>query len=318
MHEQSVGPGAQALHGYANDMVWRAPIRDSDGRGGAWAHLVVMLEFQSEVDFLMALRVRNYVDNFHTESWRGRRFGAGNRLAPVLPLVLYTGESRWTAAERVIELVTPGGGASARGGWAWVPGTQWRTAPMFAGEGYVLLDAHRVRAEDLRHDNAAALLAGLENSTRETFAGLVAALHRRLRAPELRELREVMVAWATWRARRRLGLKWRARDMAAVMRMEDYDDVEAFYAARLDAWREEFRAEGRVEGQVEGQRESLRRYAEMKFDATAAARLGELLDDVADAEVLDGVLAAVFESDTPEEMLARASSVLERLKMKIV
>ena len=32
------------------------------------------------------------------ERWRGRRFGAGDRLAPVLPIVLYTGESRWTAA----------------------------------------------------------------------------------------------------------------------------------------------------------------------------------------------------------------------------
>ena len=192
---------------------------------------------------------------------------------------------------------------------------------MFAGDGYVLLDAHRIGQEDLRYDNAAALLAGLENPTRETFAGLVAALHRRLRAPELRQLREVMLAWATLRARRRLGLKWRARDMAAVMRMEDYDDVEAFYAARLDAWREEFRAEGRAkgrvegqvesraEGRVEGQRESLRRYAEMKFDAETAARLGELLDGVADREMFDGVLAALFESDTSEEMLRRATSL---------
>ena len=41
----------------------------------------------------------------------------------------------------------------------------------------------------------------------------------------------------------------------------------------------------------------------------SAARLGELLDGVADGEVLDGALAAVFESDTPEEMLRRVSSI---------
>ena len=46
----------------------------------------------------MALRVRNYVDNHHMELWRGRRFGAVDRLAPVLPIVIYTGPSRWTAA----------------------------------------------------------------------------------------------------------------------------------------------------------------------------------------------------------------------------
>ena len=34
--------------------------------------------------------------------------GAVDRLAPVLPIVIYTGPSRWTAALWVIDLVTPG------------------------------------------------------------------------------------------------------------------------------------------------------------------------------------------------------------------
>ena len=34
-----------------------------------------MIEVQGEVDHLMALRVRNYVDNHHMELWRGRRSG---------------------------------------------------------------------------------------------------------------------------------------------------------------------------------------------------------------------------------------------------
>ena len=65
----------------------------------------------------------------------------------------------------------------------------------------VLLDSLRVGPEDLRRDNAAALLAGLENPSRETYAGLLAALHQRLRAPELRELRKFMLLWAGGRAR---------------------------------------------------------------------------------------------------------------------
>ena len=51
---------------------------------GAWVYLVVMLEFQSAVDPLMALRIRSYVDSFHVEQWRGRRFRSTDRLAPVL------------------------------------------------------------------------------------------------------------------------------------------------------------------------------------------------------------------------------------------
>ena len=297
MHEQSVSSGAAALRGYANDMVWQAPFRgrDDDGDGEAWPYLVMMLEFQSEVDFRMALRIRNYVDNFHMERWRGRRSGSGDRLAPVLPVVLYTGESRWTAAVRVIDLVTPGASGSG------ASDLMWRSAPVFAGDGYVLLDAHRVRAEDLRHDNAAALLVGLEGLELETAEELFRAFHRRVNVPELEELRRVMLEWASRQARRRLGVE--LGDMVELNRLRDPDEIDAHYGTRVHAWKEEYRAAGRVEGL----RESLRRYAEMKFDAETAARLGELLDGVADREVLDGMLAAVFESDTPEELLRRVS-----------
>ena len=173
-----------------------------------------MLEFQSTVDYLMPLRIRNYVDNFYMEQWRGRRFRSTDRLAPVLPIVLYIGNARWTAAARVIDLVTPeaaqDGSAERSAAWATqagggTSGAPWRADPRFAGDGYVLLDSVRVRPEDLRHDNAAALLAGLESPSDETSAELLAALNWRLRARELRGLRKVMFAWVAWQAKRRMG-----------------------------------------------------------------------------------------------------------------
>ena len=185
VHEQSVTAAGAALRRHSNDMVWRVHLRarGTDDAGaprarphrsaspagggdappeasGPWLYLVVMLEFQSTVDHLMALRIRNYVDSFHMERWRDRRFRSTDRLAPVLPVVLYIGRPRWTAAARVIDLVTPeaaqvGGEGSGGGG----SGAPWRADPRFAGDGYVLLDSHRVGPEDLRRDNAAALLA---------------------------------------------------------------------------------------------------------------------------------------------------------------
>ena len=140
MQEQSVTTGGDGLHGYANDIVWRAPFHarpEADG-GEGWVYLVMMLEFQSEVDFLMALRVRNYVDNFYMERWRGKRFRSRDRLAPVVPIVVYRGESRWSAATRVIDLVTPG---ATDVGDAVVAS---RASSLFAGDGYVLLDTLRV------------------------------------------------------------------------------------------------------------------------------------------------------------------------------
>ena len=237
------------------------------------------------------------------------------RAAPVLPIVLYVGNARWTAAQRVIDLVTPQA-TQAGGGESVAP---WRADMRFAGDGYVLLDSHRVRPEDLSHDNAAALLAGLENPTPSTLPELVGAVCRRLQAPELRELRDIILAWAGWRARQ-AGLRIEEEDMAQVNRMENPDDIEAFYMTRAQVWEEERRAEGRSEGRAEGrtegrvmgQRESIQKQAAMKFDSETAARLGAVLEDVTDQEAFDGVLAALLECDTPSDLLARATDARRR------
>ena len=81
---------------------------------------------------------------------------------------------------------------------------------------------------------------------------------------------------------------------------------------RAQRWEEERRAEGRAEGRIAGQRESLRRHAAMKFDVETAERLGALLETVSEQEVLDGVLAALLECDTPSELLARVEVVRRR------
>ena len=184
MHEQSVSAAGAALRRHSNDMVWRVHLRGrgeddapaSSGRTGPtasppggdggepeacgpWLYLVVMLEFQSTVDYLMPLRIRNYVDGFHMEQWRGRRFRATDRLAPVLPIVLYIGKPRWTAAARVIDLVTP----QAAQAETEERSTPWRVDPRFAGDGYVLWEEER-RAEGRETGRAEGRVMGQRES----------------------------------------------------------------------------------------------------------------------------------------------------------
>ena len=338
--EQSVTTGAGGQRDYANDIVWQVPIRDrpleDDAREG-WRSLVVMLEFQSTVDYRMALRIRNYVDSFHMERWRGEVFGAESRLAPVLPIVLYNGDTRWTAALRVIDLVTPG--ASSPGGV--VPGVTCRASPLFVGDGYLLLDTLRLGPEDLRRDNAAALLAGLETLELETAEGLLGAFHKRLSAPELEELREVMLAWAMRQARRRLGVE--LGDMVELNRLRDPDEIDAHYGERVHAWKEEYRAKGRAEGIKQGmervhawkeeyraegraqgraegieqgieqglehglaaERELLCRLAARKFGAGTAERLASLLAPISDTDRLVQVGEWIIDCETGERLIAR-------------
>ena len=84
LQEQSVTGTAEDPREYADDMVWRVRLRgrSEDEGDDAWLYVILVLEFQAEVDFLMPLRISNYVDNFHMEQWRGKYFGSTSRLQP--------------------------------------------------------------------------------------------------------------------------------------------------------------------------------------------------------------------------------------------
>ena len=253
---------------------------------------------------LASLGLIIYVDNFHMERWRGKRFRSTDRLAPVLPIVLYTGTSPWSAAPRVIDLVTPG--ASDTGGGE--AGVASRANPLFAGDGYLALDTLRVGADDLRHDNAAALLAALENPSPSRLAGQVTALHRRLSAHELAALREVMLLWAQQVAKRRIDLNLGIRDMAEMDRLHESGDLEEYFAVRVRAWQDEYRAEGRAQGIEQGlaaERDLLRRLAARKFGAGTAERLASLLAPTGDTRRLAEVGDWIIDCTTGDDLIAR-------------
>ena len=62
------------LRARANDLVWRVRFRDP-ADGPEWLHVLLMLEFQSSVDWFMALRVQGYAVRLYESLWQGRRRG---------------------------------------------------------------------------------------------------------------------------------------------------------------------------------------------------------------------------------------------------
>lgn len=306
VQEQSTTGPAVAKRSYANDIVWRVPFRDRAGTERAWLHVVVMIEVQGEVDYLMALRIRNYVDNHHLELWRGRRFRATDCLAPVLPVVIYTGARPWTAAVRVIDLVTPAGANDA------APGPASRRSGLYAGDGYLTLDTLRLATDDLRQDNAAALLAGLCNPTVERLPAQAAALRARLDAPSLRPLLEVALRWAQQTAERLIGFDLGVDDMVEVDRLHESGELEAYFAQRRLAYQERYRKEGLDQGKARGiaaERTLLQRLASRKFGAGADARLTPLLADIRNTDTLATIGEWIIDCDTFEELVARLDAV---------
>ncbi len=168
------------------DMVWRIRFRDADA-GEEWLHLLVILEFQSEVVWWMAVRVQEYAVGLYWSLKRGQKPREGDRLPPVLAVVIYNGKGRWRAARSMAELV----GTRARPAGARVP----REAA-FTGEQYVLVDLGAYKREELPAENAVSLVAAGERIRGVADCEqVVQRIWRLLPAEDQRELRETFLGW---------------------------------------------------------------------------------------------------------------------------
>ena len=292
------------------DSVWRVRRRGAETDDpGQWLHLLVMLEFQSEVDGLMALRVRHYADLLYLDLHRRTPFGRGQRLPPVLPVVLYNGRVAWWAPERMGALVAGAlGGEEAAG-----------AGRSFTGEAYVAVDFGGLVVEDLPGGNAATLLAGLENA-REAGDVLawVEQLYAWLGGPQWRALREVFLEWAKRLAARdghELGwlAEFEEREMA---QLHEAGELRPTLGERVRQWAEHYRAEGIERGRAEGiergieqgieqERALLRRQVARKLGASTAERLAPLLARVEDPEHLAEVGEWIIDCDDGAELLRR-------------
>ncbi|MYB35916.1 MAG: Rpn family recombination-promoting nuclease/putative transposase, partial [Gammaproteobacteria bacterium] len=158
-NEQTMLPGTGgAMMGQASDIVWHAPfagIVEADRK--PWQELVMPWEFQTEPNYLMPLRTRAYVDGQHLERLKRRRLASTERLAPVLPVVVYTGEATWPVPSRVEHMLPS------------LPGMPRPSAPepttagraLLSGDGYLTLDIAALRPDDFDDGNVMSLLARL-------------------------------------------------------------------------------------------------------------------------------------------------------------
>ncbi|MBF0374119.1 MAG: Rpn family recombination-promoting nuclease/putative transposase, partial [Alphaproteobacteria bacterium] len=74
------------------DVIWRMPTI-----GGGDVFLYILCEFQYSVDWWMAVRTQVYEGLLWQHVIAEKKLKPGDRLPPVLMLVLYNGELRWSA-----------------------------------------------------------------------------------------------------------------------------------------------------------------------------------------------------------------------------
>ena len=242
-----------ALQQRRGDTAWRLRTRRASG---GWLHVLVMLEFQSTTDAAMALRVLEYTTLLYGELLR-RGIAAPGALPPVLPVVLYNGDSPWLPATEMRDRID----APPRA-----------LAPYQTSQRHLVLDQRRARAEDFKLHELTWAVAQLEQSR---SAADLARTARRLAAllagGGQDELRRTFAHWL-WALGRRMesddpvpsppeGLNLDLEDMA--MSLED----------RVAEWRKPYIEQGISLGREEGinlgmehERQLLRRMAATRFD----------------------------------------------------
>ena len=212
------------------DCVWRLRRRR-----GEWLYLLVLLEFQSTDEPRMALRILTYTCLLYQELVRNDALDAGGRLPPVLPVVLYNGDTRWRAALEVGELVAPVG--------PWLE-------PYQPSQRYVVVDERHVGTEDLPGRNLMRAVLGLEQSrTPEDVMGVAGLLAQWLREPRDDGLKRAFTDWV-WR----LVGQFEPGD-AESPAVRTLEGVKMTLEERLAEWPKQWLREGREQGMREGREE---------------------------------------------------------------
>jgi hypothetical protein len=212
------------------DMVWRIPRRD-----GGDTYLMLLLEFQSTSDHWMALRVLAYASLLWQHLVNEKRLPPDGRLPPILPVVLYNGDRRWTAPLALYDLVGLQGDSPL---WQWQPSMR-----------YEVVDEGAFAEDDLaRRDALLALLFRLESaSDPEQLVVLVdAVLGWFRRHPGFAAVRPAFTAL--------LGAIM--APLAPAVRVPDeLLEVRNMLATRAEAWKQQWLLEGEQKGRQEGHRE---------------------------------------------------------------
>lgn len=225
-----------------DDLLWRVRLRD----GEQWLYVYLLLEFQSSVDTFMAVRVLTYLGLLYQDLIRQRAFTEAGQLPPVLPIVLYNGKPRWTAATELLDLIAP------------TPARLREYAPRLR---YLLLDEGAIdESTPWALKNLVAALFRLEKSRGpEPLQQAIAALIDWLDAPEQASVRRAFTVWI-----KRVLIPGRMPGVN-LPDLGDLLEIKTMLAESVIEWTQDWKQQGFKEGRMEGESSLLARLLAKRF-----------------------------------------------------
>ncbi|MEO5334027.1 MAG: Rpn family recombination-promoting nuclease/putative transposase [Magnetococcus sp. YQC-5] len=230
-----------------DDLVWKICWRGTN----RWLYIYLILEPQSSVDDIMALRNGLYELLLYQDLRQSGKFLPGQKFPPVVPIVLYNGTNRWTAAMDVADLIEE----SPPGLEAYRPHMR-----------YVLVDEHRYQDGDLKsmHNVVAGLFRLEKSRTLEDVRQVITELLTWLKGPEQQELRRSFAKWLSRILLPRLSKK----DILipeAILEMNELEEVHTMLAETVEEWTRAWMLDGERKGEQKGEASMLMRLLQRRF-----------------------------------------------------
>jgi len=219
-----------------DDIIWKIRWLNQPDQ---WLYIYLLIEFQSRVDRFMAVRIMVYIGLLYQDLIKAGAIPAGEKLPPVLPIVLYNGEEGWYAKKEISELIAP------------FPTEFSKYAPKLQ---YLVMDErHDYSDQELlsQLNNLVAILFRLEKSrTKPETQQALKVLRQWLKnsPPSL------ILAFRTWFRRVKLP---RHLPGEVLPELSDLQEIENMLETTADNWLEQAKDEGRQQGRQEGRQEGI-------------------------------------------------------------
>jgi len=196
------------------------------------AYIYLLLEFQSTVDWFMALRMLSYITQFYLMLIEGRKM---TRLPPVFPVLLYNGSKKWHAPVSFRELVEPFPVGD------YIPDFRY----------YKIAENEFSRRELLAVRNAVSALFLIENCTSSTFSDTAKILFDLLGNEGRREV-ELFFNWALAYLKDEKYV-----ENESLIKIKNLQEAESMWATTVKKYGDGFFRKGLRKGKLEGMREGI-------------------------------------------------------------
>ena len=260
------------------DLLWKVHFR------GSSRYLILPIEFQSEDDRYMSVRMLYYVaiacHGLAGLDAHRRQFAPGEMLPPILAITIYNGRKRWRAPTDVFDLIEP------------VRGWLARFQPRLQSK---VLDLRVVAGQPPPEPNVVSWIASMEfDPSAANVSRVVEKVRRSYPGTRQVTLREAFREWIFGAAE-----SW-GINTEVLERVKSLKEATMIYAG-VEEQRERARAEGSAA--------VVCRQAGLKFGPHVAERLSELLEEMSDPERIARIGDRIIECETGAEFLARAREV---------